>query len=72
MIQNADSLLLAVTAVSGLSLASAPDFAHYFSFLQPLANSNSLAAGLATALAPAVAATLFIALALVVVDCELF
>lgn len=60
-----------MTAVSGLSLANAPDFAHYLNFLQPLADNGGLAAGLATALAPAVAAALFVGLAIAIVDCKL-
>lgn len=60
-----------VTAVSGLALANAPDFGHYITFLQPLANDGGLVSGLATALAPAVAATLFITIALAVVNCKL-
>jgi hypothetical protein len=59
-----------VTAVSGLSLANAPDVAHSLPFLQPLADNGGLASGLATALAPAVAATLFIAVAIAIVDCK--
>lgn len=59
-----------MTAVSGLALATAPDVTHYLSFLQPLANHNDLATGLATTLAPAAAATLFIFIALGIVNCE--
>lgn len=54
---------LAVLAVSGLSVALAPDVTHYLRFLQPLMSTNELAAGVATYLAPALAATLFIVLA---------
>lgn len=64
--------LFAVTAVSGLALANAPDFAHSLPFLQPLANDGGLASGLATALAPAIAAAVFITAALAIVDCELY
>jgi hypothetical protein len=59
-----------VTAASGLALARAPDVAHYISFLRPLAENDNLASGLATTLAPAVGATLFIVAALFIVDCE--
>jgi len=59
-----------VTAASGLALATAPDVAHYLPFLQPLVNGNTLASGLATTLAPAVAATLFIVIALAIINCK--
>jgi hypothetical protein len=65
-----NSELLAVTAASGLALATAPDVAHYFPFLQPLLDVDPLAAGIATVLAPAVAATLFIFIALLLVNCK--
>ena len=61
-----------MTAVSGLSLANAPDVAHALPFLQPLADNGGLASGVATALAPAVAVALFTAIAILVVNCELF
>ena len=54
-----------VTAVSGLAVAVAPDVAHYFPFFLPMTTGNQLAAGIATCLAPAIAATLFIAVAYV-------
>lgn len=60
-----------MTAVSGLALANAPDFAHSLPFLRPLADNGGLASGLATALAPAVAATLFVTCALAIIDCKL-
>ncbi|PPQ90938.1 hypothetical protein CVT25_008249 [Psilocybe cyanescens] len=50
----------ALTAAVGLSLAPAPDVAHFIPFLQPLISANTIAAGVATILAPAVAATIFI------------
>ncbi|KAJ7619547.1 hypothetical protein FB45DRAFT_931060 [Roridomyces roridus] len=66
------SVLLAagLTAAAGLSLTTAPDVAHYLPFLKPLVSSdtNTIASGLATVLAPAVAATLFICLALGIVN----
>ena len=60
-----------MTAVSGLALANAPDFGHYIQFLQPLAKDGGLTSGLATVLAPAVAATFFITIALAIVNCKL-
>ncbi|KAI0319045.1 hypothetical protein OF83DRAFT_1170563 [Amylostereum chailletii] len=56
-------LAIGLTAAVGLALATSPNYAHYFTFLQPLADSNGFTTGLATVLAPAVAATLFISLA---------
>ncbi|TCD68080.1 hypothetical protein EIP91_011533 [Steccherinum ochraceum] len=63
------ALLLAVAllAAAGLSLATAPDFAHYFPFFGPISNGNQLGAGVASGLAAAVAATLFISIALMIV-----
>ena len=52
----------------GLASAGAPDVVNILPFLKPLASSNNLGAALATTLAPAVAATLFIVIALVVVN----
>jgi hypothetical protein len=74
LVYNPKSVLIrfSVTAVSGLALANAPDVAHYLPFLRPLADNGGLASGLGTALAPAIAAALFITLALAIVSCELF
>ncbi|KAK7058587.1 hypothetical protein VNI00_002223 [Paramarasmius palmivorus] len=58
------SLAAGLTAACGLALATAPDFAHYLPFLQSLWSANTLAAGIATVLAPAVAITLFVYIAL--------
>lgn len=58
------SLAVALTATAGLALSTAPDVAHYLPFLQPILNANRLPAGIATVLTPAVAAIVFIALAL--------
>ncbi|KAJ7777612.1 hypothetical protein DFH07DRAFT_731180 [Mycena maculata] len=60
-------LAAGLTAAAGLSLTTAPDVAHYLPFLSPLVN-NTIASGLATVLAPAVAATLFICLAVSIVN----
>ncbi|KII94048.1 hypothetical protein PLICRDRAFT_101453 [Plicaturopsis crispa FD-325 SS-3] len=57
-----------LTAVAGLALGGAPDVAHFITFLQPLASHNTLVSGLATALAPAVATSLFVVGTLAVVD----
>lgn len=58
-----------MSAAVGLSLAPAPDVARYLPFLKPLVTTETIAAGLATVLAPAVAATIFIILGLVAVQC---
>jgi calcium permeable stress-gated cation channel len=52
-----------VTAAVGLALAPAPNYAHYITFLGPLANNKTFTSGLATILAPSFAATVFIVLA---------
>ncbi|KZT02505.1 uncharacterized protein LAESUDRAFT_661940 [Laetiporus sulphureus 93-53] len=56
------SIILAVIlmAVAALYLSTAPDFAHYFPFLMRLDEGNELGAGVATCLAAALAAVLFI------------
>lgn len=51
-------------------MSTAPDFAHYFPFLLLFDEGNDLGAGIATCLVPAVAATLFISLALKLVHCK--
>ncbi|OCH87483.1 hypothetical protein OBBRIDRAFT_736098 [Obba rivulosa] len=63
------SIMLGVglTAVAGLALATAPNFAHYFPFLQNLDEGNDLGSGIATCFAPAILATIFIAIALTVI-----
>ncbi|KAG5639564.1 hypothetical protein H0H81_012235 [Sphagnurus paluster] len=60
-------LAAGLTAVSGLALATAPNVANYFPFLQPLLTADVLPTGVATVLAPAIAAILFTSLALYVV-----
>lgn len=59
-----------MTAVAVLALAPAPDVTHYFPFLGPLAAGHDLGAGIATGLAAAVAASLFITVALSAVHCR--
>ncbi|CUA72197.1 Short transient receptor potential channel 7 [Rhizoctonia solani] len=54
--------------VAGLALAGAPDVAHYLPFLSGLSGRDNLGASIATTVAPALAATLFIVLALLVVN----
>ncbi|CAK5270978.1 unnamed protein product [Mycena citricolor] len=61
-------LMAGLTAAVGLSLVNAPNVAHYLPFLAPLLTANSIASGLATVLAPAVAGTLFICLAMVIIN----
>ncbi|KAH9858076.1 hypothetical protein C2E23DRAFT_718443 [Lenzites betulinus] len=62
------SILLGVglTAVSGLAVSLAPDVAHYFPFFGPLVTGSQLGGGVASSLAAAIAAALFIFLALLV------
>ena len=55
----------------GLSLASAPDVAHYLPFLRPIVSAHPIPAGLATIFAPAVAATVFVIIALALIHCML-
>lgn len=54
---------LTVTGVAGLSVAAAPDFGHYFPFFLPLSSGDFLGAGVAICLAAAFATTLFISVA---------
>ncbi|KAG8689807.1 hypothetical protein FRC11_000472, partial [Ceratobasidium sp. 423] len=54
--------------VVGLALAGAPDVARYLPFLTRLSGRNDLGASIATTVAPALAATLFIVLALLMVN----
>lgn len=61
-----------VTAAVGLYLAPAPGFAHYIPFLQPLSNGEIVASGIATILAPAFAATIFVILGVRTVHCKFF
>lgn len=60
-----------MTAVAGLALGTAPEVDHYLTFLGPLSNANQLVAGIATCFAPALAATVFISIALLAVNCTL-
>ncbi|KIJ45476.1 hypothetical protein M422DRAFT_59699 [Sphaerobolus stellatus SS14] len=57
----------AVIAVVGLAVSPGPGVAHYLSFLSPLSNNNQLGSAIATTLAPAVAVTLFICLAVYII-----
>ena len=60
-----------VTPVAALFLSTAPDFAHYFPFLQPLNEGKQFGAGIATNLVPALLALLFIAVVLKIVTCKI-
>ncbi|KAF9486350.1 hypothetical protein BDN70DRAFT_902505 [Pholiota conissans] len=60
-------LAATLTAAVGLSLAPAPDVAHFLPFLQPLVTTETLAAGVATVFAPAVAATVFVVAAIIII-----
>ncbi|KDQ20481.1 hypothetical protein BOTBODRAFT_308811 [Botryobasidium botryosum FD-172 SS1] len=53
--------------VTGLALAGAPEYAHHVPILSELAKRNDLVAGVATTLAPALAAALFITIAIGIV-----
>ncbi len=59
-------------AASGLAVAIAPDVSQYIPFLRPLADNDTLASGLAMSIAPALGATVFIVIALAIIDCEWF
>ena len=59
-----------MTAVAGLAVATAPDYAHYLTFFLPLANGNTLGAGIATGLAAAIATTLFMGIAVTIIQCK--
>lgn len=61
-----------VTAAAGLAMSAAPDYAHYFPFLQPLANHNDFVTGLAIVFAPAVACVIFISTSIAILACKLF
>ncbi|KAG6811858.1 hypothetical protein H0H92_005529 [Tricholoma furcatifolium] len=63
------SVLLAagLTAASGLALSTAPDVAHYLSFLDSLNTTALIPGGLVIVFAPAVAATIFITFAVYLV-----
>lgn len=55
-------------AVAGLAVAAGPDVAHYLPFLLPMTTGSQVGAGVATCLAAAVAAILFITIACVVIN----
>jgi hypothetical protein len=59
-----------VIAAAGLAVATSPDFAHYLPFFQSMANDSDFSTGLATVLAPSVAATLFILIAILALHGE--
>ncbi|EMD41861.1 hypothetical protein CERSUDRAFT_120777 [Gelatoporia subvermispora B] len=58
---------IGLTAVAGLALSSAPNFAHYFPFLQNLSEGNDLGSGIATCFAPAILAIAFTAIAVAII-----
>ena len=73
MIEHTTYILLnrsPVTAAAGLSVASAPEFGHYFPFFLPLSSGNFLGAGVAVCLGAAVGAALFMAIAVIFVQRE--
>ncbi|CAG7846308.1 SubName: Full=Uncharacterized protein {ECO:0000313/EMBL:CCA69647.1} [Serendipita indica DSM 11827] len=55
---------IGLLAAAGLALATSPDLVHYLPFLSPVVAHNNIPSGLATALAPAVAASIFVGLAM--------
>ncbi|KAF5323627.1 hypothetical protein D9611_005517 [Ephemerocybe angulata] len=56
-----------LTAATGLSLATAPNVAHYLPFLNGLLNAHPLAVGMATIFAPAIVSSVFIFIALFII-----
>ncbi|CAE6471377.1 unnamed protein product [Rhizoctonia solani] len=61
-------LTASLIPVAGLALAGAPDVVHHLPFLSGLSGRNDLGAAIATTIAPALAATLFIILALLMIN----
>ncbi|KAG9123087.1 hypothetical protein FRC07_000242 [Ceratobasidium sp. 392] len=61
-------LAVSLVPVVGLALAGAPDVAHFLPFLKRLSDRDDLGAALATTFVPAVLATLFISIALVIIN----
>ncbi|CAE6437914.1 unnamed protein product [Rhizoctonia solani] len=61
-------LAASLIPVAGLALAGAPDFAHYLPFLTRLSGRDDLGASIATTVAPAITATLFITVGLLVIN----
>ncbi|TFK77484.1 hypothetical protein BDN72DRAFT_46203 [Pluteus cervinus] len=61
-------LVAGLTAASGLAIATAPGADISFPFLKPLLETSKLASGIATVLTPAVAATLFVVVAFLLVN----
>ncbi|QRV86749.1 short transient receptor potential channel 7 [Ceratobasidium sp. AG-Ba] len=61
-------LTVSFVPVVGLALAGAPDVVHFLPFLARLSDRDDLGAALATTFAPAIAVTLFITVALLVVN----
>ena len=59
-----------MTAVVGLTLGAAPDVVHYLPFFRPLSEHGNLPSGLATSLAPAMGATVFTVMALIIIQRE--
>lgn len=60
-------LLIAVIAVAGLIVATAPGVSDTLTLFRPLLDSNTLGAGLVTTFVSALLATLFLVLAIVAV-----
>lgn len=65
-------ICISVTAVAGLSVATAPNLSHYLTFFLPIAARDDLGAGLAICLAAASAAALFVTVAVLIINCEYF
>lgn len=63
------SLVVEVLPVIGLVLVSAPNVANIFPALKPLLDYKHVGPALATTLAPAMAATLFLCIALGIIHC---
>jgi hypothetical protein len=56
-----------VIPIVGLTVASAPGFAHYLGFLRPLVESDGFGSGVAQGLVPAIALTLLIGLSVLLI-----
>ena len=56
--------------MAGLTVAAAPEFAHYLPFFLPLSTGNNLGSGISICLAAAIAVVLFMAIGLYFVQCE--
>lgn len=61
-------MLMTVVPIVGLSVASAPGFAHYLGFLKPFAQSNGVGSGVIEGLVPALVLIMATSLAVYAVN----